>query len=206
MSNKAFKVWKLVDFDSDHEYLLNCCKTPKWLNYKTWLRWRIHNKDTIEKWELKLVEFYSEYNTTTKVFSELILKVSFEYTRHTDGTAIQREKKITWIHEDETECAEQKVMVKYYTTPKEKEEEIQRRRKNIILTLKGKGYWTPFESTLNTFTDSIKDKLDLFILRGWDDLRNFIVNLDWSYPVYAWVDVDLWGYTARQIFLDELDI
>jgi hypothetical protein len=81
-----------------------------------------------------------DYNTTTKIFSNLILSVDFEYTRHTDGTAIQREKKITWILEDETEYADKKVMVKYYTTAREKEEEIQRRRKNIILTLKGKGY------------------------------------------------------------------
>ncbi len=206
MENKAFKIWRHVDFDSDNEYLSMCCKTPKWLNYKTWLKSRIHNKDVVYKWELVLVEFYLDYNTTTNVFSDLILKVEFEYTRNADGTAIQREKEITWIHEDGSMCQDTKIMVKYYTTPKEKEEEVQRRRRNIILSLKWKWYGTPFESSLNTFTDSIKDRLDLFILRGWDDLRNFIINIDWLDPLYSWMDMDLWGYTARQIFLNELDI
>jgi len=206
MNNKAYKIWKHVAFDTEGEYLSNCCKTPKWLNYKTGLDSRLHNKNQIEKWELKVVEFYSQYDINSNVFSDLVLRVDFDYTRHTDGTAIQRQKTITRILEDWTEAEDEKVMIKYYTTPKEKEEEIQRRRSNIILTLKGKGYWTPFEAVLNDFTDSVEEKLDLFILRWWSDLRDFVLNIDWTDPTYVWIDMDLGWYTARQIFLDELDI
>ena len=204
MENRAFKIWKYVAFHTEQEYLDNCFKDPKWLNYKNWLSGRLHNKNFIEKWELKLVEFYSNYDVNTEVFSDLVLKVDFEYTRHTDWTAISRTKTITWILEDETESDHLKVMTKYYISPREKEEEIERRRQNIIFTLKG--YGTPFEASLNAFTDSIKDELELFILRGGPDLRNFVLNVDGTDPFYAWMDMDLWGYTARQIFLDELDI
>lgn len=204
--DKAYKVWAHVEFDSPNEYLNTCCHNPTGLNYRTGLRRRLYNKDTIVKWELVKRRWYANYEASTETYSDEILYVDFAYTRDTNWLAIQRTKVITRLYFDDTECPDKKTMIKYYTTPRAKEEEIQKRRKNLIHSVKGMGYWTPFESILADFTDSIKDMIERFILRWGSELRDYIVNLDGTDQQYAWIDQDLWGYTARQVILSELDI
>lgn len=82
------------------------------------------------------MDYFASFDESTSTYSDLVVFVELVYTRDSNGLAIKRNKIVTRMFEDDTPCQDTKVMLKYYTTPKEKEQEVQKRRSNIIYDLK----------------------------------------------------------------------
>jgi hypothetical protein len=102
-------------------------------------------KKTIVSGELISVEYYRNYNSSTGVYSDLIVKETKTYERDTLNIIISRRTKIEWYLNDES-VGFTKVVVKYYSPDEAITEGVERRKimisfaKNTLLTELRKTY------------------------------------------------------------------
>jgi len=90
----------------------------------------LHKKRTITQGELRLVEYYKEYNPSGGTFSNLVLQEYRDYTRDAFGLVQYRTQTTHWLLDDGTTGAT-KQTTKYYS-PTESIAEGITRRTNII--------------------------------------------------------------------------
>lgn len=129
---KIYRYLDIVDLYYDITALEHA---PVGLNYKTHLNRSLIPDRTFVQGELRQVNWYADYNPTTEVYSDLILRVDVTYTRDAAGFALYRDTTRTWIREDDTDAAPVKTTRKYYNG-KDRDLEGIRRRGNIVSQVK----------------------------------------------------------------------
>lgn len=131
-SYPLYKIWDYVN-----EPPFNKWHSPTDLDYKKGLNTRLHPKNTFEKGEMKLREYYATAtpNPDGSInFTDLVLKEENDYTRDVAGFAISRQQTISWYRDDSTWGPDQKITLKYYDGI-DKIQEGQTRRGNLVDSL-----------------------------------------------------------------------
>lgn len=122
-------IYDFIDY-SNYANNINSKKPPTSLDYDII---GLHKKRTLVKGELVKVEYYGEYNHTTKQYSKLVVSEDRVYYR-VNQMVDRREMVIKWYDNDGTVCMT-KNTTKYYSIT-ESMQELDTRRANIIADLK----------------------------------------------------------------------
>lgn len=192
---KTQKVYRFIAGKQNH----------KNVNYDIlWLK----KERTFEKWELKKVEYYEDWNETDW-YVNLIVKEDVVYNRDENGYIDTRDKTITRINEDETEDQDIKQTKKKYS-PSESVKAGERKRANMlsdakIATIGLIAQTTPCDiTTAETmgmpFIVSVDTEMSLYEKWVKQPLLDSITND----TTHTRLDNDIGGITIRQYLLSEL--
>jgi hypothetical protein len=201
------------------------------MNYKTHLNRSLYPQRTFVQGELQQIDWFAAYDPTSKVFSDLILRVTVAYERDAVGFALSRTTTRTWYTEDGSAAEPNKVPTKYYFG-RERDQEGVKRRTNIVnqiktaaaghLVLGAAQPWVPAQAEIKinlgrSYTDARSAKTDSFISVSSKALYEDI--LDDTLSPDAWLDETLRightgaaaithpsGISCRQYLLAELNI
>ncbi len=160
------------NYDDDKLFkLTNSNQDPTNIDYDVY---GLHKKLTIIFGELRVVEYYRNYNPTTRVYSDLVVKEFRDYFRDINGLVQYRNQLSEWYLNDGTIGAT-KSTVKYYSLTQSIQEGLERRG-NIIsqtkaFTLASIGQLYSFD-----LLTSVKNELLLFIDGYTQPLRDGINN------------------------------
>jgi len=99
------------------------------LDFLTSLSIKLHRKQTMVKGEIKVEEYYKDFNGT--VYSGLVVKESNVYTRDSFGFAQYRTTTVEWILKNGQTSDKKKIWKKYYDSLQMIEEGVVRRG-NIV--------------------------------------------------------------------------
>lgn len=201
-------IYDFIDY-SNYANNINSKKPPTSLDYDII---GLHKKRTLVKGELVKVEYYGEYNHTTKQYSKLVVSEDRVYYR-VNQMVDRREMVIKWYDNDGIVCMT-KNTTKYYSIT-ESMQELDTRRANIIADLKintvglvmmcsgitsvqAQTVAKPMVSTYNLEISKY--------LQGYEqELRDAITND----TIYSWLNLAIpntGGYTIRMYLLDGLDV
>lgn len=201
-------IYDYIDY-SNYVNSINPQKPPMNLDYDII---GLHKKRYLVKGELIKVEYYGEYNHTTKQYSKLVVSEDRVYYR-VNQMVDRREMVIKWYDNDGTVCTT-KNTTKYYSIT-ESMQELDTRRANIIADLKintvglvmicsgvtsvqAQTIARPMVSTYNLEISKY--------LQGYEqELRDAITND----TLYSWLNCvipNTGGYTIRMYLLDGLDV
>lgn len=201
-------IYDYIDY-SNYVNSINTKKPPMSLDYDII---GLHKKRYLVKGELIKVEYYGEYNPTTKEYSKLVVSEDRVYYR-VNQMVDRREMVIKWYDNDGSVCVT-KNTTKYYSIT-ESMQELDTRRANIISDLKintvglimmcsgvtsiqAQAIGRPF---LNTYGVEISS-----YLHGYEQVLNTAIYSDTQYEWLNLVIPNTGGITIRMYLLDGLDV
>ena len=147
----------------------NSIEDPSNIDYDVY---GFHKKRTILFGELREIEYYKNYISSSQTYSDLVVKEFRDYTRDVNGLVQFRTQTSVWyLNDDNTGTT--KSAIKYYTLPEAIQEGLDRRG-NIIA--QAKAYALANIGQLYSFDllASVKNEIQLFVDDYTQPLRNAV--------------------------------
>ena len=205
-----YNIWYTVPFDyapSDFS------KKPWSLNYKTGLNHRPHPVIEWTKGEVQFVKYYENYDRETGVYSNLLLRVEFDWIRDDNNRLIERRDTRKWTVSGSTDTepvygSDVKIGSKIYTT--QMSDSADRRRRNNIVNLliaQAEDFGaTVFNQTMFRILNA---ELFAYLETGDPSLLSAITSYVDPDGV-PWLDAQVpnapAGYTVRMAIVSQLDL